>query len=60
VKTILTNNLISLLDQTFPDLKTLFTSPAREKDGHEKRLDFAAKFWRRRPRRRTLRSLLSR
>jgi transposase len=45
VKTMLTNNLISLLDQTFPGLKELFTSPAREKDGHEKWLDFAARFW---------------
>lgn len=45
VKTMLTNNLISLLDQTFPGLKELFTSPARESDGHEKWLDFAARFW---------------
>jgi len=45
VKTMLTNNLISLLDQTFPGLKDLFTSPARESDGHEKWLDFAARFW---------------
>jgi transposase len=45
VKTMLTNNLISLLDQTFPCLKELFTSQAREKDGHEKWLDFAVRFW---------------
>jgi transposase len=45
VKTMLTNNLISLIDQTFPGLKELFTSPARESDGHEKWLDFAARFW---------------
>jgi len=45
IKTMLTNNLISLLDQTFPGLKDLFTSPARESDGHEKWLDFAARFW---------------
>lgn len=45
IKTMLTNNFISLLDQTFPGLKDLFTSPAREKDGHEKWLDFAARFW---------------
>ena len=45
VKTMLTNNLISLLDQTFPCLKDLFTSQSREKDGHEKWLDFAAQFW---------------
>jgi len=45
VKTMLTNNLTSLLDQTFPGLRELFTSPARESDGHEKWLDFAARFW---------------
>ncbi len=45
VKTMLTNNLISLLDQTFPCLKELFTSQARQKDGHEKWLDFASRFW---------------
>jgi transposase len=45
VKTMLTNNFISLLDQTFPGLKELFTSAAREDDGHEKWLDFAARFW---------------
>jgi len=45
VKTMLANNLISLLDQTFPGLKDLFASPARERDGHEKWLDFAARFW---------------
>ena len=45
VKTMLTNNFISLLDQTFPGLKELFTSPARKSDGHEKWLDFAARFW---------------
>jgi transposase len=45
VKTMLKNNLISLLDQTFPGLKELFASSARESDGHEKWLDFAARFW---------------
>lgn len=40
----LKNNLIALLDQTFPGINTLFSSPARP-DGHEKWLDFAAKFW---------------
>jgi transposase len=45
VKTTLKNNLTSLLDQSFPNPKVLFTSPAREKDGHEKWLDFAASFW---------------
>jgi len=45
IKTMLTNNFISLLDQTFPGMKELFTSPARKSDGHEKWLDFAARFW---------------
>lgn len=40
----LKNNLIALLDQTFPGINTLFSSPVRS-DGHEKWLDFAAKFW---------------
>jgi transposase len=44
MKTMLKNNLISLLDQTFPGANELFTSPAREKDGHEKWIDFAAAF----------------
>lgn len=30
------NNLISLLDSCFPNANTLFTSPRRESDGHEK------------------------
>lgn len=37
------NNLISLLDQTFPCVNTLFSSPARE-DGSQKWVDFAASF----------------
>ena len=44
LKVSLKNNLIALLDQTFPDVNTLFTSPPRE-DGHQKWLDFATKFW---------------
>ena len=39
------NNLIALLDQTFPDVNKLFKSPPRKKDGHEKWMDFAARFW---------------
>ena len=38
------NNLISLLDQTFPCVNTLFSSPARE-DGSQKWVDFATAFW---------------
>ena len=45
LKTMLKNNLISLLDQTFPGINTLFTSAARETDGHEKWIDFVAQFW---------------
>jgi len=44
IKTMLKNNLISLLDQTFPGANELFSSPAREKDGHEKWIDFVAAF----------------
>jgi len=44
IKTMLKNNLISLLDQTFPGENTLFSSSAREKDGHEKWIDFVAAF----------------
>ena len=45
LKSTLKNNLISLLDQTFPGANTLFTSPPRKSDGHQKWLDFTAKFW---------------
>ena len=44
IKTMLKNNLISLLDQTFPGANELFSSPARESDGHEKWIDFVAAF----------------
>jgi transposase len=44
IKTMLKNNLISLLDQVFPGINNLFSSPAREKDGHEKWIDFVADF----------------
>lgn len=44
VKIALKNNLISILDQTFAGVNTLFTSPTRA-DGHEKWLDFTARFW---------------
>ena len=45
IKIMLKNNFISLLDQSFPGLNNLFTSTARERDGHEKWIDFAARFW---------------
>lgn len=44
VKTMLTNNFISLLDRSFPNVNKLFTSPARTSDGHLKWVDFAIKF----------------
>lgn len=43
-QTALKNNFIALLDQTFPGINKLFTSPARE-DGSCKWIDFAGKFW---------------
>lgn len=45
VKVMLKNNLIALLDQTFPDVNKLFKTPPRKSDGHEKWVDFALKFW---------------
>lgn len=43
-KTAMKNNLIALLDQTYPGVNALFSSPARE-DGSQKWVDFAASFW---------------
>lgn len=43
-KTMMKNNLIDLLDQTYPSINTLFGSLVRE-DGTQKRMDFAASFW---------------
>jgi len=45
IHTMLKNNLISLLDSTFPGANKLFTSGPRKSDGHEKWVDFAACFW---------------
>ena len=44
LKTMMNNNLISLLDLTFPGINKLFTSPSRESDGHEKWVDFVLEF----------------
>lgn len=44
LRTQLKNNLIALLDKTFPGANTFFTSPARS-DGSQKWVDFAAAFW---------------
>ena len=38
------NSLIALLDCCFPNASTLFTSPRRTSDGHEKWVDFVLKF----------------
>jgi transposase len=38
------NNLISLLDQTFPAVNNLFSTPAKKADGHEKWIDFVLKY----------------
>lgn len=45
INTMLKNNLISLLDSTFPGANELFSSPPRKHDGHEKWVDFVAHFW---------------
>lgn len=44
LKTMMNNNIISLLDLTFPGINKLFTSPSRESDGHEKWIDFVLAF----------------
>lgn len=43
-KTALSNNLIALLDQSYPDANRLFDSPARA-DGSQKWVDFAHSFY---------------
>lgn len=43
-RTMMKNNLIALLDQTYPGVNALFGSPVRE-DGSQKWVDFAAAFW---------------
>ena len=43
-KTSMKNNLISLLDQTFPGANDLFTSPPRA-DGSQKWVDFVYTYW---------------
>ena len=44
MRTMQKNNLISLLDSTFPDANRLFSSPPRA-DGSEKWVDFVAQYW---------------
>lgn len=47
LKVSLKTNLITLLDEVFPGVNTLFASAPRKSDGHEKWVDFAVKFWHR-------------
>lgn len=44
LKVMLKNNLISILDQTFPGVNNLFSISTRKSDGHEKWVDFALKY----------------
>ena len=44
IQTMQNNNLVSLLDITFPNANRLFTSPPRP-DGSEKWVDFVSQFW---------------
>lgn len=43
-KTAMKNNLISILDQTYPGANAYFDSPARS-DGSQKWVDFASTYW---------------
>ena len=43
-KTAMKNNLIGILDQTFPEVNTFFTSSARD-DGSQKWVDFVNTYW---------------
>jgi len=43
-KTAMKNNLIGLIDLTYPGANTYFDSPARE-DGHQKWVDFLDTYW---------------
>ena len=43
-KTAMKNNLIGILDQTYPGVNTYFDSPARG-DGRQKWVDFASTYW---------------
>jgi len=43
-KTAMKNNLIALLDQTYPGANSFFESPPRD-DGHQKWVDFVYTYW---------------
>lgn len=42
---VLRNGLISLLDQTFPGVNTLFDTQPKKSNGHFKWVDFVRRFW---------------
>lgn len=44
LKVMLKNNLVSLVDQTFPGIKSFFKTPTKKENGHEKWIDFTNKF----------------
>lgn len=44
---VLRNGLISLLDQSFPQINTTLDSSYRTKSGHQKWVDFVKRFWHR-------------
>lgn len=44
---VLRNDLISLLDQTFPGVKKMFSANSRSMSGHYKWMDIARRFWNR-------------
>jgi transposase len=44
IRTMMKNNLIALLDETFPGANDFFDSPARA-DGHQKWVDFVYTYW---------------
>ena len=44
---VLRNGLISLLDQTFPGVNTLFDTQPKRSNGHLKWVDFVRRFWHR-------------
>jgi transposase len=44
LKVVLSNSLLPLLDQTFPNVNTLFGNTPHQ-DGHQKWIDFSLKFW---------------
>lgn len=46
LKVVLTNSLLTHLDQTFPNVNTLFGNTPRQ-DGHQKWIDFSMTFWHR-------------